>query len=31
VVKYARNAPWRSAAKDVPVGEIDVVRAIETG
>jgi hypothetical protein len=31
VVKYARNGPWRSAAKDVPVGEVDVVRAIRTG
>jgi hypothetical protein len=30
VVKYARNGPWRSAAKDVPVGEV-VVRAMRTG
>jgi hypothetical protein len=31
VVKYARNGPWRIAAKDAPVGEVDVVRAIGTG
>jgi hypothetical protein len=31
VVKYARNGPWRSAAKDVPVGEIDVRTVISAG
>jgi hypothetical protein len=31
VVKYARNGPCRNAAKDVPVGEVGVVRAMRTG
>jgi hypothetical protein len=31
VVKYARNGPWRMAAKDVPVGEVVVVRAMDSG
>jgi hypothetical protein len=31
VVKYTRNGPWRIAAKDVPVGEVEVVRAMPSG
>src|SRR6266516_4671490 len=31
VVKYARNGPCRSAAKDVPVGVVVVVRAMRSG
>jgi hypothetical protein len=31
VVKYARNAPCRSAAKDVPVGAVVVVRVMYQG
>jgi hypothetical protein len=31
VAKYARNGPWRIAAKDVPVGEVGVVGAMRTG
>src|SRR5206468_3542495 len=31
VVKYARNGPWRSAAKDVPVGAVALVRAMRSG
>src|SRR5436309_11817108 len=31
VVKYARNGPWRIAAKDVPVGAVALVRAMRSG
>jgi hypothetical protein len=31
VMKYARNGPWRIAAKDAPVGEVGVVRAMASG
>ena len=31
VAKYARNGPWRIAAKDVPVGEVGVVGVIGSG
>jgi hypothetical protein len=31
VVKYARNGPWRIAANDVPVGDVEIVRAMCAG